>query len=100
MSIYLIATLEIEDRDTYRRYEEGFMEIFQRFGGELLSVEEAPVVLEGEWTWTRTVLIRFADADTALRWYHSDEYQALMRHRLDASTGNVVMIKGLPENGN
>lgn len=99
MSIYLIATLEIEDRDSYRRYEEGFMEIFQRFGGELLSVDEAPVVLEGEWTWTRTVLIRFDDSQTALRWYHCEEYQALMRHRLDASNGNVVMIQGLPETG-
>lgn len=99
MSIYLVATLEIEDRDRYRRYEEGFMDIFQRFGGELLSVDEAPVVLEGEWSWTRTVLIRFDDADTALRWYHSEEYQALMRHRLDASQGNIVMIQGLPETG-
>ena len=99
MTIYLIATLQIEDRDSYGRYEAGFMEIFQRFGGELLAVDEAPVALEGDWSWTRTVLIRFADADAALRWYHSDEYQALMRHRLDASSGNVVMIEGLPEAG-
>lgn len=99
MSIYLVATLEIDDRETYRRYEAGFMEIFQRFGGELLSVDEAPVTLEGEWNWTRTVLIRFEDADTALRWYHSDDYQSLMRHRLDASSGNIVMIQGLPDGG-
>ncbi|HSG90393.1 MAG TPA: DUF1330 domain-containing protein [Pseudomonadales bacterium] len=96
MSVYIVATLKIEDRDAYGRYEDGFMEIFARFDGELLSVDEAPVQVEGDWPWTRTVLIRFPDADAMWRWYRSEDYQALMQHRLQASTGNIVMIQGLP----
>ena len=61
MSVYLIAQINIHDRDRYGQYEAGFMEIFAQYGGEMLAVDESPTVLEGQWPHTRTVLIRFAD---------------------------------------
>ena len=64
MSIYLIAQLDIHDRATYAKYASAFMEIFNRYGGKLLSVEEAPEVLAGEWSCTRTVLSSF-DPDSS-----------------------------------
>ena len=53
MSVFVIAEISIRDRETYGRYEEGFMEVFSRYEGEVLSVDEAPAVLEGEWQATR-----------------------------------------------
>ncbi|MBT7388588.1 MAG: DUF1330 domain-containing protein, partial [Gammaproteobacteria bacterium] len=28
-------------------------------------------------------------------WYHSDDYQSLMQHRLAGSEGNVILVHGL-----
>lgn len=95
MSVYLIAQLEIHDRDRYAEYSNGFMEIFSRYKGKLLSVDESPELLEGEWPFTRTVLIEFPSAEEARSWYESDAYQRLAQHRFAASDGNIIMIKGL-----
>ena len=95
MSVYLIAQLNSHDRETYANYEAGFMQIFAQFKGKLLSVEEAPFEVEGEWPHTRTVLIEFPTKSDADAWYHSEAYQSLAKHRQAASTGNIVMLKGL-----
>jgi uncharacterized protein (DUF1330 family) len=39
-------------------------------------------VLEGDWPYTRTAIIRFADDAEAKRWYNSPEYQAAAKFRL------------------
>jgi uncharacterized protein (DUF1330 family) len=95
MPVYVLAELTIEDRAEYGRYEAGFMDVFQRFHGELLVVDENPVVVEGAWPHTRTVLIRFPDAAEAERWYRSAEYQAIAQHRFRASRANAVILHGL-----
>ena len=94
LSHYLIAEIEITDRAGYANYEAGFADVFMKFEGKMLSVDEQPTVLEGEWACTRTVLIEFPNEEAALAWYRSDEYQALARHRFAASTANVIMVKG------
>jgi uncharacterized protein (DUF1330 family) len=94
MPVYLIAQLNIHDRETYAKYGSGFMDIFSRYGGRLLSVDESPKVLEGECRHTRTVLLEFPSEELALSWYHSVEYQDLSRHRRAASSANLVLLKG------
>jgi uncharacterized protein (DUF1330 family) len=95
MPVYIVAEVTIDDRAEYARYEAGFMEIFQRYRGELLAVDEAPRVIEGEWKHTRTVLLRFPDAEEAERWYRSPEYQAIAQHRWRASRANVALLDGI-----
>ena len=93
---YLIAQIRIDDRDTYRQYETGFMEIFSKYAGEIVAVDEAVDVLEGAWPYTRTVVLRFPSVEEARRWYDSPEYQALAQHRFRASSANLVLAQGLP----
>ncbi len=93
MSCYIIAQIKIYDREEYRVYEEGFDEIFEKYKGIVVAIDENPVILEGEWPYTRTVLIRFPNEEEAKRWYESPEYQKLAEHRRRASTGNIVLIK-------
>lgn len=95
MSVYLIARITIRDRAEYAKYEAGFMDIFSGMGGKLLAVDEAPKILEGDWTCTRTVLAEFSSEAAALGWYNSEAYQKLARHRFNASEGEVVLVKGM-----
>ena len=94
MSAYIIALLVIHDREEFDKYREGFREIFSQYNAEILVVEEAPTVLEGEWPYTRTVVLRFADENEAKRWYESDQYQALVQHRFRAARTNLILAKG------
>ena len=71
MSVLIIAQIRIHDRERYEKYAEGFLGVFERYDGELLVVSEDPVVLEGEWPYTRTVVLRFPSADEARRWAES-----------------------------
>ena len=93
MSCFVIAQITIHDRDEYRKYEEGFDEIFAGFRGKVLIVDEDPIVFEGDWNYTRTVLMRFPSEEEARRWYDSDEYQELAKHRHRASDADIALIK-------
>ncbi len=94
--MYIIALINIHDREEYARYEAGFVEIFTQYKGQMLAVDEAAEVIEGEWPHTRTVLIEFPTRDDALAWYQSDAYQKLAQHRFDASSANIVFLESLP----
>jgi uncharacterized protein (DUF1330 family) len=95
VSVYAIGLITIHDRDGYGAYERGFMEIFSKYQGRLLAVDEAPTVLEGEWPWTRTVLLEFPDQAALDRWYRSSEYQALAEERFRAADAAIAVVKGL-----
>lgn len=95
MTHYLIARIDINDREEYSKYQAGFMEIFSLYDGKMLSVDEAPKLIEGEWPVSRTVLIEFPSKESAMAWYESEAYQALAQHRFASSDGNIVLLKGL-----
>ncbi len=75
----------------YDRYLDGFDAVFERYEGEVLLVDDAPTVLEGEWPYTRLVLIRFPDEAALRRWYDSPEYQRLAQIRHQAADGFIVI---------
>lgn len=95
MSVYAVALITIHDRDGYGTYERGFMDIFNRYAGRLVAADEAPEVLEGQWPWTRTVVIEFPDHTSLEAWYHSADYQALAQHRFRAADAAIAVVKGL-----
>ena len=96
MPVYIVASIRITDRTEDDKYQAGFMDIFAKYRGELLGVSDAPQVIEGEWPFTRAVLLRFPDDAEARRWYESPEYQKLSQHRWNGSTGTVIGFEGFP----
>ena len=54
-----MAKIDIHDPALYARYEEGFLEILDKYNGRILSVDETPLVLEGDWSGTRTLILSF-----------------------------------------
>ena len=97
MTVFIIARFKIHDCAGYDRYEENFMDVFEPFGGTMLSVDEEPVILQGEFDFTRSVLIEFPSAEAAMAWISSPAYQDIAKHRLEASVGNAIMVKKLED---
>jgi uncharacterized protein (DUF1330 family) len=53
-------------------------------------------IVEGNWPFTRTVLIEFPSKELARVWYESDEYQAVVGLRHRSATSNLVIASGYP----
>jgi len=94
VSSYFVALINIHDLPRYEQYLAGFDAVFAKYKGQVVSVEDKPRVLEGEWPAARTVLIRFPDDQELLRWYESPEYQQLARHRQEASVASIAIVSG------
>jgi uncharacterized protein (DUF1330 family) len=94
MSCYFIANIAIRDHEEYQKYLDGFDAAFGKHCGEVIAVDDQPSILEGEWPYTRVVLIRFPDQKAAMSWYQSAEYQALARHRRRASLADIILAEG------
>ncbi len=95
MSVYIVASIAVKDWDEYGKYQDGFLDIFAKYKGELLAVSDEPRVMEGEWPYTRAVVIRFPDEAEARRWYESPEYQKISEHRRRGSKGTIIAFEGL-----
>ena len=95
MSVYIIARFKIHDRSEYDTYSAGFAEVFRQFDGKMLSIDEDPLVLAGEWEDTRSVIIEFPSKESALAWMTSDAYQAIAKHRDAGSTANSILVNSL-----
>lgn len=95
MACYFSAQIRINDPEEYEKYLENFDEIFSGYKGEYLAIDENPVVLEGEWKYTKSVLVRFNSRKEFEEWYYSDDYQKILKHRLKASECDTILLEGL-----
>ena len=94
MSVYVIANISIDDREEYGRYEAGFLDVFAKFDGTLLAVDEAQRCLEGEWPHSRTVLIEFPTDEAVHAFFDSDGYRAIVGHRHAAARSDIAIVSG------
>jgi len=95
MSYYFIAQIRIKDEIEYQKYLDNADNIFRKYKGEYLSVDNNPQIVEGSWNYTRTVLIRFNNKNDFDEWYNSKDYQDILKHRLKAADCDTILIKGL-----
>ncbi len=93
MAAYFIAQINFRDKAGYQKYLEGFDSIFAKFTGEVLLVEDHPVVLEGKYKHDRLVMIKFPDKEELRRWYDSPEYQELAKIRRKVSAADIIMVE-------
>ena len=94
MPTYFIAQINIHDWDAYQQYLAGTDGPLARFRAEVLVVDDQPTLLEGTWDYTRTVVIRFPDAEAAQGWYNSPEYREIFQHRQRAAHTNAIFVQG------
>ena len=95
MTVYTVAQLRFKDRDAYRRYQNAFASVFAKFAGQLLAADEAPRVLEGEWSGDKIVILAFPDDAEARRFHDDPEYQAIAADRKAGADAVVILANGV-----
>ncbi len=93
MSYYFFAQINIKNQDIYQKYIEKAGEVFSRYSGKYLAVDNSPEVLEGNWDYARAVLIEFPDHASLYEWYNSEEYQEILKYRLEAAKCDTIVIE-------
>ena len=95
MNYYFIAQIKINDQTEYQKYIAKAGQVFSKYKGQYLAVDNNPKVLEGRWNYTRTVLIRFDSKKDFDDWYHSEEYQEILKYRLKAAECDTLLVEGV-----
>jgi uncharacterized protein (DUF1330 family) len=89
-----MVQLNINDREKYNEYRDGFRQIFPESNGRILAVDDSPDVLEGDWNYTRTILTEFPSKAEAMAFYDSEAYQRLCEIRWAACDTNFILVEG------
>ena len=95
MSGYVIFNIDIKKPDEYKEYIEKVTPLAKKFGGKYVVRGGETNVIEGTWTYPRTIIIKFPSYEKALEWYSSGEYKPIKQIRLDNSVSNGIIIKGV-----
>lgn len=94
MSALWIAHVTVTDEEAYARYAEIATKAIQEGGGEILARGGRYVQLEGQ-DRARNVVIRYPSVEAAEAVYHSETYQAALKHAVGASEREVVIVEEL-----
>lgn len=96
MPAYMIGQIQIHDPEEYAKYLAGFMPIFERYGGEILATSKSETeVVEGEWAYPRTVIMKFPSIEKAHAWHADPDYKKLAEHRARSAHVNLALVDGV-----
>jgi len=95
MAVYVVAQIRIRDASTYAAYTAGFLAVLHQYGGRLLAADNAPVVLEGEWSAEKINILAFDDEPAMRRWADSPEYLSISSDRQASTEGVVLLVHGV-----
>ena len=94
MSAYAILQINITNKENYKEYINQVTSIVKEHQGEYIVRGGKSEVVEGEWNYQRTVVVKFPSYDAAIQWYNSEEYAPIKKIREDNSEGNCIIIEG------
>ena len=77
MSAYIVVEGTPRDKEALGRYGSQATPLIKEFGGEVLAFGPWNLLF-GESAYHNGMIVRFPDKDTALAWYNSPTYQALL----------------------
>ncbi len=95
MAFYFVAHTRIIDPNEYARYLERFDEIFSKFKGQYIAIDECPVIIEGNRNYNKSVLIKFHSREDFEDWFNSEDYREIMKHRLKSSESDIILVEGV-----
>lgn len=94
MMHYFVAQIKITDPSEYQKYLDSVDEVFSKYKGEYLAVDENPTILEGQWDYNKSIIIRFDSKKDFEDWYYSADYQNILKFRLKGSHCDSILVSG------
>lgn len=91
MSVYFIASYDIEDLQAHERYAIAADPLLEKHGGEILVADEAAKPIEGRSAGIN-VILKFESEAAAMNFYNDPDYQALKQVRLDSTNNRIVVL--------
>lgn len=91
MAAYVTVNSNVKDQDKLAQYKEQAIETVTSFGGEVLAKGEIQK-LNGKANFTNKLILKFPCQKSALSWYQSAEYQALIDIRDEAMESQFDLI--------
>ena len=96
MAAYVIADVKVSDLERYKGYMALSPGAVAAAGGEFLVRGGRSETLEGSWTPSRLVVLRFDTYEAAKAFYHSEKYRAAREARAGATEFfNMVVVEGV-----
>ncbi len=95
MSAYIIADVDVTDPQQYEQYKVLSSQAITTNGAEICIRGGAVEVLEGDWSPTRIVLLKFPDLAAARSFYDSAEYLLARQARTGAATMRMIAVQGV-----
>ena len=91
---FVIFNIDVTNPEDYNEYITKVKPIVEKFGGEYVVRGGTNQVVEGNWQYSRTIVLKFPSYEKALEWYNSEEYQPIKQIRLDNAISNGIIIQG------
>jgi uncharacterized protein (DUF1330 family) len=91
---YVIGHINVTNPDRYKDYIAANAAPIKKYGGRFIVRNGQCDVPEGQLAGRRHVVLEFDSFEMAMAFYNSPEYRAATEIRLEASTGDLVIIEG------
>ena len=91
MSVYIIASYDIEDPQSYEGYLPGVVPLLQKHNTEILVADYEAKSIEGEARGVNVVL-RFESEEAAMNWYNDPAYEPVKKIRLDSTKNETILL--------
>ncbi|OWQ90914.1 hypothetical protein CDN99_12200 [Roseateles aquatilis] len=95
MPAFIIADVTVTDAAQMALYREWSTKAMQEHGAEVLVRGGEFEVLEGPWTPSRLVVLKFPDRAAARRFYESETYQHAKSLRENAGVMRMIVVDGV-----
>jgi uncharacterized protein (DUF1330 family) len=94
-SAYIIANVEVTNPEQYEEYKKLSTIAMKAHGAEVCVRGGKVEVLEGDWTPTRMVVLKFPSVEAAKAFNSSVEYGAARKSREGAANMRMVLVEGV-----
>ena len=92
---YIIASVTVTNPEQYEEYKRWSTAAIQVHGAEVLVRGGRVEVLEGDWTPSRIVLLKFPSVEQARAFNNSTEYDAARQSRQGIAVMRMVLVEGV-----
>jgi uncharacterized protein (DUF1330 family) len=96
MKAYVIVNVNVKDPARYVDYAKAASPTVTAHGGRYLARGGRAERLEGSASVNRIVVLEFPSYEQAKGWYDSPEYQAAALIRQGCSSGDLILVEGVP----